>query len=156
MDVTKLTKQAKIPPGDKQRDPLWIPDITFLSHVLLISSSLHARACPHSVQVCICVHLKVIPKITMTSDSRVEISGRVEEGKRQAEVEEGSLETCAGGLLLQRRLIRADKGEIRRFEIEKVVCGRCTERGWEARWENKQVGGGGREAEQRGKSEIKM
>ena len=75
-------------------------------------------------------------------------------------MEEGSLETCAGGLLQQRRLIRADKGEIRRFEIEKVVCGHCTKRGREARWENKQVGGegreGGRGAEQQEKSEIKM
>lgn len=30
------------------------------------------------------------------------------------------------GLLQQRRLIREDKGEIRRFKTEKVVCGRCT------------------------------
>lgn len=38
------------------------------------------------------------------------------------EVEEGSLVTCSVGLLQQRRLIRADNGEIRRFNIDKVVC----------------------------------
>lgn len=46
--------------------------------------------------------------------------------ERRREVEKGSLETCSVGLLQQRRLIRADKGEIRRFKIEKVVCGHCT------------------------------
>lgn len=40
-------------------------------------------------------------------------------------MEEGSLGTCSVGLLQPRRLITADKGEIRRFTIEKVVCGRC-------------------------------
>lgn len=100
-------------------------------HHFLIScfADLLQFACSSVASLCASVHLKVILKITMTSDSRVEISGRTEEGKRRAKVEEGSLETCAGGLLQQRRLIRADKGEIRRFEIEKVVCGRCTKRG---------------------------
>lgn len=37
-------------------------------------------------------------------------------------LEDDSLGTCSVGLLQQTRLIRADKGEIRRLEIEKVVC----------------------------------
>lgn len=37
-------------------------------------------------------------------------------------MEDDSLGTCSVGLLQQTRLIRADKGQIRRLEIEKVVC----------------------------------
>lgn len=56
--------------------------------------------------------LKLIPKITtMTSDSGVKI--RSGGGWREV-MEEGSLETCSVGLQQQRKLIRADKGEIRR------------------------------------------
>lgn len=61
--------------------------------------------------------LKVILKITMTSPVGVEI--------RKGE---GSLGTCPVGLVQLRRPIMADKGEIRRFKIGKVVCGHCTSR----------------------------
>lgn len=90
------------------------------------------------MHVCI---LKVIPKIRMTSDSRVEIRSRAEGNESRGG--EGSLGTCSVGLLQQRRLIRADKGEIRRFKSEKVVCGHCTDE------EGKQTGGTGRQDKQR-------
>ncbi len=66
-------------------------------------------------------------------------------------MEEGSLGTCSVGLQQQRRLIRADKGEIRRFKIEKVVCGRCTN--WMRHTVGKQTGGRGREEKQRDREE---
>lgn len=65
-------------------------------------------------------------------------------------MEEGSLGTCSVGLLQRRRLIRADKGEIRRFKMGES-CARWTNRlkrtaGKTNRWE---VEEGGKTARQR-------
>lgn len=83
----------------------------------------------------------------MTLDSGVKIR-RVGEGT--GEVEEGSLETCSVQLQRQRKLIRADKGEIRRGESCVCVCGYCTNgetrSGKTNRWE-------GEEGEQRDREE---
>lgn len=73
-------------------------------------------------------------------------------------MEEDSLGTCSVGLQQQRRLIRADKGEIRRFTIEKVVCGHCANRlrravGKTNRWEGE---GGKRTRQRRVKLKCKM
>lgn len=96
--------------------------------------------------MCECI-LKVIPKITMTSDSEVEIRSGVEREGNESRGGEGSLRTCSVGLLQHRRLIMADKGEIRRFKSEKVVCGHCTDR--LKGKEGKQTGGTGRQEKQR-------
>lgn len=80
----------------------------------------------------------------MTSGSEAEIS------RGRQEVEEGSLETCSVRLQRQRKLIRADKGEIRKRRklcVRSCVCGHLHKR------ENKQVGGEGGQTEKR---EMKM
>lgn len=55
----------------------------------------------------------------MTSDTGIEIRST---GRKDRRGEEGLLVTCSLALL-QRRLIKGDNGEIRRFKIEKVVRG---------------------------------
>lgn len=117
-------------------------DIAFLSSVLLLSSSLLLRSasgCSKSLRVislCACVSAGVCICVLLKLSWRLQW--------RQTPSDSG---TCSVGLLHQMRLISADKGEIRRFKIEKVVCGRCTNRLKST--VGKQTGGRGREGEEK-------
>lgn len=81
----------------------------------------------------------------MTSDTGIEIRST---GRKDRRGEEGLLVTCSLALL-QRRLIKGDNGEIRRFKIEKVVRGYVRS----GRQKDRRRGG---EKKERQESEINM